>query len=123
MKAILLPVMAAMFALSAAPSALAQSITDVPRGHGHSERGMQRSAEPRHSLGGETSVGAQRQERAGRYRIQDGRMKIDFRCPDGEPARDCADLLLQVLDRLQGGETSGGSGFRSDEDRSRPGDR
>ena len=62
--------------------------------------------------------GEHRRDRGAHYRIQDGRMKISFRCPDGEPAQDCADLLLQVLDRLQGGASEDGS-YR-DYDRRRP---
>ena len=63
--------------------------------------------------------GEHRRDRGAHYRIQDGRMKISFRCPDGEPAQDCADLLLQVLDRLQAGGSSEEGGYR-DYDRRRP---
>lgn len=45
-------------------------------------------------------------ERGARFRIENGRTTIDLRCADGEPTKDCADLLLQVLDRLQGGSSS-----------------
>lgn len=122
MKSLLLSIIAATLALSA-PGASAQSITDVPGRHERPERQVSPSAELHHSQRGEATLSNQRQERAGRYRIQDGRMKIDFRCPDGEPDRDCADLLLQVLDRLQGGAFSEDSGFRSYEDRDRSRDR
>ncbi|MGK6316314.1 hypothetical protein [Neorhizobium sp. DT-125] len=59
-------------------------------------------------------------ERGARFRIETGRTTIDLRCPDGEPAKDCADLLLQVLDRLQGAP-SDDRGRRGD-DRERPRD-
>ncbi len=118
-----LPVMFAVFILAAVSSALAQSITDVPRGHGHMADGRSQSVERHHPETGEAPLSDQRQERSGRYRIEDGRMKIDFRCPEGAPDRDCADLLLQVLDRLQGGEFSGDSDFRAYEDRTSPRDR
>lgn len=45
-------------------------------------------------------------ERGARFRIENGRTTIDLRCADGEPTKDCADLLLQVLDRLQRGRSS-----------------
>ena len=57
-------------------------------------------------------------ERGARFRIETGRTTIDLRCPDGEPAKDCADLLLQVLDRLQG-DTSSDSNDRRDYDQDR----
>jgi len=59
-------------------------------------------------------------ERGARFRIETGRTVIDLRCADGEPAKDCADLLLQVLDRLQGGSSAQDSDRRDyDSDRSR----
>lgn len=59
-------------------------------------------------------------ERGARFRIENGRTTIDLRCADGEPTKDCADLLLQVLDRLQRGTSSEDSGSRDyDRDRSR----
>ncbi|KAB1083869.1 hypothetical protein F4V91_31060 [Neorhizobium galegae] len=45
-------------------------------------------------------------DRGARFRIENGRTTIDLRCADGEPTKDCADLLLQVLDRLQRGNSS-----------------
>ena len=57
-------------------------------------------------------------ERGARFRIETGRTSIDLRCADGEPTKDCADLLLQVLDRLQG-DTSSDSNDRRDYDRDR----
>ncbi len=57
-------------------------------------------------------------ERGARFRIENGRTTIDLRCADGEPTKDCADLLLQVLDRLQGA-TSLDDTDRRDYDRDR----
>lgn len=61
----------------------------------------------------------QNRERGARYRIETGRTTIDLRCPDNEPAKDCADLLLQVLDRLQGDRSEDED--RRDYDRDRSG--
>ncbi|CDZ63638.1 hypothetical protein [Neorhizobium galegae] len=59
-------------------------------------------------------------ERGARFRIENGRTTIDLRCADGEPTKDCADLLLQVLDRLERGASSDDSDSRDDgRDRSR----
>lgn len=59
-------------------------------------------------------------ERGARFRIENGRTTIDLRCADGEPTKDCADLLLQVLDRLQRGTSSEDTDSRDDDrDRSR----
>ncbi|MEN3150152.1 hypothetical protein ABCW43_22885 [Neorhizobium sp. IRAMC:178] len=59
-------------------------------------------------------------ERGARFRIENGRTTIDLRCADGEPTKDCADLLLQVLDRLERGRSSDDSDSRDDgRDRSR----
>ncbi|WP_206051168.1 hypothetical protein [Neorhizobium sp. T7_12] len=59
-------------------------------------------------------------ERGARFRIENGRTTIDLRCADGEPTKDCADLLLQVLDRLERGTSSDDSDSRDDgRDRSR----
>ncbi|MCJ9752489.1 hypothetical protein MOV61_17355 [Neorhizobium sp. BETTINA12A] len=59
-------------------------------------------------------------ERGARFRIENGRTTIDLRCADGEPTKDCADLLLQVLDRLQRGNSSYDSDSRDyGRDRSR----
>jgi hypothetical protein len=74
----------------------------------------------RHDRGHDRHMGREhRRDRGAHYRIEDGRMKISFRCPDGEPAQNCADLLLQVLDRLQAGGSSEEGGYR-DYDRRRP---
>jgi hypothetical protein len=40
--------------------------------------------------------------RAAHFRIMDGQTSIDLKCAEDEPAKACADLLLQVMDRLQG---------------------
>ena len=40
--------------------------------------------------------------KAARFRIEDGDTRIDLKCAEDEPMKACADLLLQVMDRLQG---------------------
>lgn len=110
----LLVIAAAAAALSMPSLVLAQSITDI--GGRDSGPPPPEAEMHRPDQGHGRDVG--KEHRGAHYRIQDGRMKISFRCPDGEPAQDCADLLLQVLDRLQGGASEDGS-YR-DYDRRRP---
>lgn len=114
----LFAIAAATFALSLPSHASAQSITDIGDRDAKSPSPEAQIHRPDRSqdwhMGGE-----HRRDRAAHYRIEDGRMKISFRCPDGEPAKDCADLLLQVLDRLQSGSSSDEGGYR-DYDRRRP---
>lgn len=114
----LLALAATAVALSLPGLAWAQSITDV----GGREAGPPTPEAQMHrpDRGHDRHMGReQRRDRGAHYRIEDGRMKISFRCPDGEPAQDCADLLLQVLDRLQAGGSSEEGGYR-DYDRRRP---
>ncbi|MBY5647534.1 hypothetical protein HFO45_04520 [Rhizobium leguminosarum] len=40
--------------------------------------------------------------KAAHFRIEDRNTRIDLKCAEDEPMKACADLLLQVLDRLQG---------------------
>ncbi|MBY5440580.1 hypothetical protein [Rhizobium leguminosarum] len=40
--------------------------------------------------------------KAAHFRIEDGNTQIDLKCAEDEPMKACADLLLQVMDRLQG---------------------
>ncbi|MBX5186053.1 hypothetical protein HJB88_25995 [Rhizobium sp. NZLR5] len=40
--------------------------------------------------------------KAAHFRIEDGATRIDLKCAEDEPMKACADLLLQVMDRLQG---------------------
>jgi hypothetical protein len=39
--------------------------------------------------------------RAAHFRLQRGDAMVDVKCADGEPMRACADLALQMVDRLQ----------------------
>ncbi|WP_037093994.1 hypothetical protein [Rhizobium leguminosarum] len=39
--------------------------------------------------------------KAAHFRIEDGNTRIDLQCAEDEPMKACADLLLQVMDRLQ----------------------
>ncbi|TKT56601.1 hypothetical protein FDR95_15610 [Rhizobiaceae bacterium LC148] len=59
-------------------------------------------------------------ERGARFRIETGRTSIDLRCAEGETTKECADSLLQVLDRLQGSPSDDRS--RRDDVRERPRD-
>ncbi|MBX4957313.1 hypothetical protein HJB56_22225 [Rhizobium lentis] len=40
--------------------------------------------------------------KAAHFEIDDGNTRIDLKCAEDEPMKACADLLLQVIDRLQG---------------------
>ncbi|MBY5620524.1 hypothetical protein [Rhizobium leguminosarum] len=40
--------------------------------------------------------------KAAHFRIEDRNTRIDLKCAEDEPMKACADLLLQVMDRLQG---------------------
>ncbi|THF49323.1 hypothetical protein [Allorhizobium terrae] len=40
--------------------------------------------------------------KAAHFRVEDGETKIDIKCADDEPMKACADILLQVIDRLNG---------------------
>ncbi|SCB56179.1 hypothetical protein GA0061105_1017 [Rhizobium aethiopicum] len=42
------------------------------------------------------------QPKAAHFEIEDGNTRIDLKCAEDEPMKVCADLLLQVIDRLQG---------------------
>jgi hypothetical protein len=114
----LIAMAAATLALSLPQVATAQSITDL----GGRDAGPPAAHMPGPDRHRDRPMAGRddRRERGGHYRIQDGRMKISFRCPDGEPAQDCADLLLQVLDRLQGPDRAV---ERSDDRRGRDDDR
>ena len=59
-------------------------------------------------------------DRGARFRIENGRTSIDLRCAEGETTKECAESLLQVLDRLQGSPSDNRS--RRDDDRERPRD-
>jgi hypothetical protein len=38
--------------------------------------------------------------KAAHFRIEDGDKKIDIKCADDEPTKVCADVLLQLIDKL-----------------------
>ena len=111
----LIAIAAATMALSLPNVVSAQSITDM-RGRDAGPPAAEMPRPERHR-GRPMADRDDRQERGARYRIEDGRMKISFRCPDGEPAQDCADLLLQVLDRLHAEGSSDDRGMRDDDRR------
>lgn len=48
--------------------------------------------------------------RAAHFRIEDNGLKIDVKCSEDEPTKVCADLLLQILDRMDRSSDSGGDG-------------
>jgi hypothetical protein len=43
-----------------------------------------------------------RPSKAAHFQIEDGNTRIDLKCTEDEPMKACADLLLEVIDRLQG---------------------
>ncbi|MDF0697160.1 hypothetical protein PYR71_11690 [Rhizobium sp. MC63] len=43
-----------------------------------------------------------RPSKAAHFQIEDGNTRIDLKCAEDEPMKACADLLLEVIDRLQG---------------------
>lgn len=49
--------------------------------------------------------------KAAHFRIEDGNTKIDIKCADDEPTKVCADVLVQIMDKLAP------SADRSDDDR------
>jgi len=40
--------------------------------------------------------------KAAHFRIEDGDTKIDIKCADDEPMKVCSDIVLHVIDRLEG---------------------
>jgi hypothetical protein len=40
--------------------------------------------------------------RAAHFRLDVGDERVDVKCADGEPMRACADIVLQILDRILG---------------------
>ena len=48
--------------------------------------------------------------KAAHFRIEDGTLKIDVKCSEDEPTKVCADLLLQILDRMDRQSDSQGDG-------------
>jgi hypothetical protein len=59
--------------------------------------------------------------RAARFYVQAGDVRINIKCADDEPTKVCADLLLQMLDRLERSSLSRGD-REHDRDRDRDGD-
>ncbi|RWX75698.1 hypothetical protein EPK99_18590 [Neorhizobium lilium] len=109
MKTILIT--AALALVLPACGAFAQSVIDVPShkirtseareaaphpGPEQSER-----AERKNEWRMERSAESSQAGRGARFHIEDGQSKIDLRCPDGEPMRECADVLLLIIDRVQ----------------------
>jgi hypothetical protein len=67
-------------------------------------------------------------ERGPRIHIENGRTRVDLHCAEGETTKECADALLQVLDRLQNSSLSDdnsgrGTGRNRDRDYDRDRDR
>lgn len=40
--------------------------------------------------------------KAAHFHVEDGDTRIDIKCADDEPMKACSDILLQVIDRLNG---------------------
>ncbi|WP_199925255.1 hypothetical protein [Neorhizobium sp. SOG26] len=103
-----LTILAASAVLSISSTlALAQAPTDAPATPPASPADAERRPEapPAPSEGdrdeADTATSRSWRERAARFRIEAGGTVIDFRCAEGEPTKECADLLIQVLDRLR----------------------
>lgn len=112
-------------------SALAQSVVEIPsrsdtwmqdsRGERPPRERPSRATEARADDDGEAPRTARTEEwsspgpgRGAHFHIEDGQSRIDLRCPDGEPMRTCADVLLQVLDRMQAKPTQDERSWRDD---------
>ncbi|WP_160003551.1 hypothetical protein [Rhizobium sp. 18055] len=68
-----------------------RDLADAPRrGPGHGEFGLR----------GHRPPPPPPPSKAAHFRIEDGDTKIDIKCADDEPTKACADLLLQVIDKL-----------------------
>jgi hypothetical protein len=122
----LIPLSAAMLAFSAA-AAFAQSITEIPsprdRPRENRSEGFPRQGS-RDRLPNEREwrldAATERSAPGARFRIESGETRIDLQCPASEPTKDCAEVLLQVLDRLQNSSPSEDREPRDyDEDRPR----
>ncbi|MGQ8633039.1 hypothetical protein ACUTJJ_16340, partial [Agrobacterium sp. DKPNP3] len=38
--------------------------------------------------------------KAAHFRIEDGERKIDVKCADDEPMKACADIMMQIIDKM-----------------------
>ncbi len=57
-------------------------------------------------------------ERGARIHIENGRTRVDLRCADSDSTKECAEALVQILDRLQApSSTDGESGRGFNRDR------
>ncbi|MCK8778723.1 hypothetical protein M0654_01885 [Rhizobium sp. NTR19] len=106
-----LTILAASAVLSISSTlALAQAPTDAPATPPASPADAERRPEAPpappeddrdEGASADTATSRSWRERAARFRIEAGGTVIDFRCAEGEPTKECADLLIQVLDRLR----------------------
>ena len=101
-----LTILAASAVLSVSSTlALAQAPADAPATPPATPADAERRPEapPAPPEGDRADIATSRslRERAARFRIEAGGTVIDFRCAEGEPTKECADLLIQVLDRLR----------------------
>ena len=106
MKALL--TIAALVAFLDGGGAMAQSVIDMPphrpsprdaAGDMPDGRPDRRGREPKQEWRMEHQADAE--GGGARFHIDDGQTKIDLNCPAGEPVRECADVLLLVIDRMQ----------------------
>lgn len=66
-----------------------------PRGKGpREERG------PRRGRDGDRGPPPPPPSKAAHFRLEKGDMKIDVKCADDEPAKACAEITLQLIDRI-----------------------
>lgn len=38
--------------------------------------------------------------KAAHFRLEDGERKVDVKCADDEPMKACADIMMQILDKM-----------------------
>jgi hypothetical protein len=69
-------------------------------GEDRDRRPYYRDGDRRHLARGYFGFRGHRTSKAAYFSIDDGNTKIDIKCADDEPTKVCADLLLQILDKL-----------------------
>jgi hypothetical protein len=65
-------------------------------------------------------------ERGARIHVENGRTRVDLRCANSDSTKECADALVQILDRLQTSvstDNESGRGFSRDRGSDREYDR
>jgi Ni/Co efflux regulator RcnB len=102
-------------------AAVAQSVTEVPsRDEPRRERPAEERERPRPPREKDESrvdhTTLAKPAKGARFRIQRGETTIDVRCPDDSQLGECADILFQIMDRMNSNGGHDGNG----RDRDRP---